>query len=243
MTTVPEGLCTAHHAVQQASATLKVTKSVIKERVSVHTMSDPIPFSSMFAFQKIATGVTMGPKTLLGSMGGDLVFSINTAYSPTEAPSKKKRSRDTTGEDAERAVEKVRRSGQDADKISQASFAVAQGCIADLLRLRGVKGESVIESWAVSLRKGGQWGSSNGKPSLVIAARLAAGVAVPLSGMCTVMRVCRDGMMATSADRVSADFDLPLTDQGKAADEVGQKSILILASVPHLEDATNEVSQ
>ena len=243
MTTVPEGLCTAHRAVQQASATLKVTKSVIKERVSVHTMSDPIPFSSMFAFQKIATGVTMGPKTLLGSMGGYLVFSINTAYSPTEAPSKKKRSRDTTGEDAERAVEKVRRSGQDSDKISQASFAVAQGCIADLLRLRGVKGESVIESWAVSLRKGGQWGSSNGKPSLVIAARLAAGVAVPLSGMCTVMRVCRDGMMATSADRVSADFDLPLTDQGRAADEVGQKSILILASVPHLEDATKEVSQ
>lgn len=242
MASPQEGLGSVHRAVQQAASTLRITKSVIKERVSVHTLSDPTPFSSMFSFQKIATGLGMGSKTLLGSMGGDLVFSINTAYIAAEPPSKKKRSLDTSAEDAERAVARVKRSGQDADKISESSFTAAQNCIADLLKLKGVMGESVIESWAVSLRKQGQWGSSNGKPSLVIAVRLAAGVAVPLSGLCTVMRVCRDGMMATSAERVSNDFDLPLTDQGRAADEVGQKSILILASVPHLEDAVKEVS-
>lgn len=238
--TACEVLQTTHRAVQQASSTLRVVKSVIRERVSVHTMSDPTPFSNMFSFQKIATGASTGSKTFVGSMTGELVFSVNTAYTPPEPTrSGKKRSLDTSTEDAERAIAKVRRSSG-SETISNASFKAAQECVASLIKLKGAKGESVIESWAVSLRKSGQWGAGSTGPSLVIAARMTAGVAIPLGTLCNAMRVCRDGMLAVSTDRIHEEFDLPLTDQGVTADERGQKSVLVFASVPNLEDSVSE---
>ena len=50
-------LSNTHCAVQQQSSTLRVVRSVKREKVSMHTMSDPTTFSNMFSFQKIATGV------------------------------------------------------------------------------------------------------------------------------------------------------------------------------------------
>ena len=177
----------------------------------------------------------VGSKTFVGSMDGDLVFSVNMAHKPPEQPrSGKKRSLDTSTEDAERAIEKVRRSSG-AETISNASFKAAQECVSSLIKLKGANGESVIESWAISLRKNGKWGSGSSGPCLVIAARMAAGVAIPLANLCNTMRLCRDGMLAVSTERISEDFDLPLTDQGATADERGQKSFLVFASVPNLE--------
>tara|TARA_B110001450_G_scaffold198426_1_gene187061 strand:- start:181 stop:942 length:762 start_codon:yes stop_codon:yes gene_type:complete len=234
-----------HRALQQSASVLKVVRSTMRNRTSIHFMPETTAFASLFGFQKIAQQVSCAPKTFIGSIDGQIVLSINTAYDPPDelnASKKKKRGRDTRDaakDDADRAVAKVERCGADAGKVSQATFNAARGVLTDVLNIRGVGNESVIESWAVSLRKPGSWGATpneQGAPSIVIGFRFAAGVPIALGKLCTSVRVCRDGLVTTSVERVNTDFDLPLSDQGSAAQASGQKSMLLLASIPHLED-------
>lgn len=232
----------AHRTLQQSASTLKVVRSTMRNRTTTHSMPETTAFASLFGFQKIAHQVSCASKTFMGSIDGDIVLSVNTAYSPSEntgGSKKKKRGRNTAEEDADRAVAKVERSGADADKVSQATFNAARGVLEAMLETRGVSNEPVIESWAVSLRKPGSWGATQnggGVPSIVIGFRLTAGVPIPLGELCNALRVCRDGLVTTSTERVNTDFDLPLSDQGAAAQGSGQKSILLLASIPHLDD-------
>ena len=231
----------AHRTLQQSAAVLKVVRSTMRNRTTTHSMPETTAFASLYGFQKIAHQVSCASKTFMGSIDGDIVLSVNTAYSPNEdtGGSKKKRGRNTAEEDADRAVAKVERSGADADKVSKATFKAARSVLEAMLETRGVSNEPVIESWAVSLRKPGSWGAAQngqGVPSIVIGFRLAAGVPIPLGKLCSALRVCRDGLVTTSSERVNTDFDLPLSDQGSAAQVSGQKSILLLASIPKLDD-------
>ena len=231
----------AHRTLQQSAAVLKVVRSTMRNRTTTHSMPETTAFASLFGFQKITHQISCASKTFIGSIDGEILLSVNTAYAPVEepgAPKKKKRGRDTAEEDADRAVAKVERSGADAHKVSQATFNAARGVLKEMLNTRGVSNEPVIESWAVSLRKPGSWGAAqNGQmPSIVIGFRLAAGVPIPLGKLCTSLRICRDGLVTTSVERVNTDFDLPLSDQGSAAQDSGQKSILLLASIPYLDD-------
>lgn len=229
----------AHRALEKSAAALKIVSSSTRNRTTTHTMPETTAFVSLFGFQKIAQQIACASKTFIGSVNGKIVLSINVAYDPpvcTGGRKNRKRGHDTSEEDADRAVARVERSGTDANKVSAATFYVARGVLKEVLDTRGTGDEPVIESWAVSLRKPGSWGatpSADGVPSIVIGVRLAAGVPIPLWKLCTALRMCRDGLVTTSVERVNTDFDLPLSDQGSTAQERGQKSILLLASIPH----------
>ena len=236
----------AHRTLQQSASVLKVVRSTMRNRTTTHSMPETTAFSSLFGFQKIAHQVSCASKSFIGSIDGEIMLSVNTAYAPEAngaSTNKKKRGRDTAEEDADRAVAKVERSGAEAHKVSKATFNAARGVLTEILKTRGVSNEPVIESWAVSLRKPGSWGAAQSQvPSIVIGFRLAAGVPIPLGKLCSALRICRDGLVTTSTECVNTDFDLPLSDQGSAAQESGQKSILLLASIPHLEDPPKDTS-
>lgn len=232
-----------HARIQQSAGALRVSKSTLNGRVSSHTIPSSIPFSNMIAFQKIAIGERCGEMTFLGSIQGELVLSVNTGYSKPESNGKKKRQADTTAEEADRAIAKIKKSGDDAMVVSKGSYAVAKETISEMMKLKGASGEPVLESWAVSLRRPGEYGaalSESGRPSLVIAMRLAGGIAIPLSMIYTAVKACRDGLVTVSTDSVNSDFDLPMTEQCREAHDRGQKSLLLLASVPYVEDASAE---
>lgn len=206
--------------------------------ISVHNMKSTVTASAMFKFQQIASQHGHAERTFVGSIGGGTVFSVNTGFAPKKdrmAMPSKKRARDSGGEDAERALAKVKRSNEAAN-ITKASYAVAKQCIEELLRIRGAGGEAVVESWVVSMRKKGQWGATDEREGLMLGVRLAAGVALPLSTLCHTLRVCRDAVLTTDTSNVDSNFRLPLSDQGKVAEESGQRSLLLMVSVPHLED-------
>ena len=226
-----------HASVLRSAEALKIQSSTLRGLVSVHTMRPTTPFSGMFKFQKLAVDQRHGERAFVGSIEGNMVLSINTGYGASAGSSKqsKKRARDTSEDDAERAVSKVRR-GDNGAAVTAASYAAAAQCVASLLRLRGAGGERVVESWAVSMRKKGEWGATQDREALVLAARLTAGVALPLGALCAVVRTCRDGLLTVDTDKVDPTFDLPLSDQGKAAQGSGQRSILLMAAVPHLTD-------
>ena len=50
-------------------------------------------------------------------------------------------------------------------------------------------------------------------------------------------------MITVGADAVVSDFNLPMTEQCREAHERGQKSILFLASVPHVDDPPRSVAK
>ena len=70
----------------------------------------------------------------------------------------------------------------------------------------------------------------------MIAARVAAGVAISISSMSNAIKLCKDGMITVGSDAVVGDFNLPMTEQCREAHHQGQRSILFLASVPHVDD-------
>lgn len=238
-----EKIADVHRTLQQSASTLHIRSSVVKNNTATHTMPDTTAFSSLFGFQKILHQLNCASQSFLGSLDGKIVLSVNAAYRPPDKPvKKKKRNRETEDEDADRAVAKVEKSGKNADKISAGTFRATRGVLAEMLKIRGANNEPILESWAVSLREQGSWGSTqnpNGLPSVVVGFRFAAGVPIPLGTLCAALRVCRDGLVTTSMDRVNDDFNLPLSQQGNSAEESGQKSILVLASLPHIEQESN----
>lgn len=239
----PADIADVHADVLRSSEGLKVQRSALNGQVSVHTMKKTTTFSTLFQFQRIATNQHHGGRSFVGSIAGSLVLSINSGYGFSAASSSggvegkrsKKRGRDTSEEDAERAVWKVRSSNA-AASVTKASYAAAKQCVADMLKLRGAGGEVVVESWAVSVRTKGEWGATAERETLVLGARLVAGVALPLGALCAAVATCRDGLLTVDTEKVDAAFDLPLSDQGKAAQGSGQRSILLMAAVPHVPD-------
>ena len=171
----------------------------------------------------------------VGSIEDKLVISVreadkDKAGGQVKRSGGKKRGRDTAAEDAERAVDRVRRCGSDAERIPDASYAAAKDTAAALLRLRGHGGEPVVESWAVSLRRRGEWGAArDAEHSLVVAARLSAGIAVPLAALCGALDACKDAMLSIGGASDGTDLDLPLSAASRAADA---KTILVCAGVP-----------
>lgn len=227
-----------HARVQQSAGLLRVTKSILNGRVSSHVMASNTSFSSMLQFQKIAHGERCGDRSFVGSISGELVFSVNTAF--TRRSESKKRKADTSSEEATRAVDRIKKSGKDAAMVTNKSYDIAKSAIGELLKIRGASGERALESWAVSLRKPGEYGaapSADGRASLVIAVRIAAGVAISISSLAGVIKMCKDGMITVSGDAVDADFNLPMSEQCSEAHERGQRSILLLASVPHMDES------
>tara|TARA_B110001450_G_scaffold79269_1_gene75223 strand:- start:351 stop:1133 length:783 start_codon:yes stop_codon:yes gene_type:complete len=236
----PVEVAKAFHArVQSVASTLRVSKSSLNGKISSHVLSDSTGFTTLFSFQKLALGERCGDKSFVGSISGELVLSVNAAYTRPEQSRSKKRSFDTTAEEAARAVARVRKSGKDADSVTEGSYDVAKQTISEILKVKGASGENALESWALSLRKPGEYGaapSADGRPSLVIAARVAAGVAISIASMSNAIKLCKDGMITVGSDAVVSDFNLPMTEQCREAHDRGQKSILFLASVPHVDD-------
>lgn len=104
-------------------------------------------------------------------------------------------------------------------------------------------GEAVVESWIVSLRKKGDWGAATAEgapPSLVVGCRLAAGVPMQLADLTAALGGVKDGMLTTSMAKVNDAFVLPLSEQAAAAEGNGQKSILLLATVPFVAASKTE---
>jgi hypothetical protein len=239
--TQPVEVAKAFHArVQSVAGNLRVNKSTLNGKVSSHVLSESTGFNALFSFQKLALGERCGDKSFLGSISGELVLSVNAAYTRPEQPRSKKRSIDTTVEEATRAVARVRKSGKDAESITEGSYEIAKQTISEILKIKGVSGENALESWALSLRKPGEYGaapSKDGRPSLVIAARVAAGVAISIASMSNAIKLCKDGMITVGSESVISDFNLPMTEQCREAHERGQRSILFLASVPHVDES------
>lgn len=225
-----------HTRVEQSASQLRLRRSSLNGTVSSHVFPSTVTFAQVFQFQKIAESEKCSSSSFIGTVSGELILSVNPARAPPSQS--KKRRANTSADEASRAICRIKRSGEDSTRISASSYTLAEATLTRLLELKGSAHESIIESWAVSVRNHGQYGAANTpdkRPSLVIAMRMSAGAAVPVSNLVEALKKCTDGMLTVSQESVNSDFDLPLTEQGRESQERGQKSMLLLASIPHVD--------
>lgn len=222
-----------------AKSSVRMIKSRLDPKRSVHEVGNRAALSSLVALQKIARAERLGEHTVIGSLGGNIVVTVSAQREPAQQTSSKKRKADTEREEAARTVDRVKRAQNKTDfkSVTKATFCIATDVLCSLLKLRGVSGQSVVESFAVSIRNPGEFGneSSSGIQSLVIGMRLAPGVPLSMSQLLTAVESCPDGLLTTSTE-LMGDFRLPLSEHAKAAVECGQKALSILLAVPRVED-------
>lgn len=245
-----------HERALREGSSFKAKRSSLSGSVSSHVLPESISFGELRRYHKVAQSEGCGSKSFIGSISGDLVVSVNVKYAPPPASvaSGRKRKADSVECDVTCALDRLVRSGgtDDAERpVSKASYKAAHDTMCALLRIKGTGGETMLESWAISLRQPGEYGAPtppvrdgavdgggavDHAPSIVLAVRLSAGTAISVEAIDEATRMCTDGMITVSAEQVNRAFDLPLTEQGRASQERGQRSILVLTAVPRLQD-------
>jgi hypothetical protein len=226
-----------HEKVEQSNSLLRITKSTIKDCVSSHVLSGNLSLSKMSAFYKLAVEEQCGKKSFIGSVMGDLILSVNISHRESIQKNKKRKA-DTYIEAATHAVGRIQKCTNNSESISDKTYEIAINTVSELLKIKGACEENAIESWALSLRKKGEFGyapSIDGRSSLVVAARIAAGVPISLSSLSNALHACKDGMITIENGDIIKDFDLPMTKQCKESHNYGQKSLLLLVSIPSVD--------
>jgi len=175
--------------------------------------------------------VSEGPKLLIATRIGAK------RARDEEGPSQK--DLDDVQENVETLVAKVKRSAT-KESVNEPEIQTAQKvlekCTAMLLGPSGPT-EKVVQSFGLFQKK---LDPSDPRPRLVIALRLNAGIPTTTSMLKSCMMECwKDGAI-TIGDSVSGidSVQLPLTAEGEASREHGNRPILVVTSVPPVASAT-----
>jgi hypothetical protein len=235
-----------HVFLTRAAQILSGSQASLRNNISAHKVKNPISFQALDTFCVNATkpGGTGASQLFLSSLDGGPVVSARLRVEPESQgrSGKAKRARDDAAERAELACAKLRRlPGQ----LTKAQIDLAQKTIEDLLRgVRGPRSEEVFEACGVSVApvlttKASQGVSATAanRPRLIIACRLSAGVPLSLKALRLALGECfKDGMITTHPESLGPEYQLPLTDTGRAVENQGQRSMLLFAAVPEKAD-------
>jgi len=101
--------------------------------------------------------------------------------------------------------------------------------------LRGASNETAVESWGLSFKKPEfNTGASSARPRLILSVRLTPGVPVPVPSLfqCLGVACTTDGMLTTQdSSSLANGFNLPLSDEARAAEVHGQRALTLFATV------------
>ena len=230
-----------HTHLSKAASILTCSHSALRNQVSSHKVKNPISFQALDTFCVNATkpGGAGASQLYIASLDGGPVISARLRGDPEPAArsGKKKRGRDDAAERAEAACVKLLRIAT----TNKAQVMLAQKTIEQLLRnIRGPQGEDVFEALGVSVAPVATTQASatapasiSGKPRLILACRLSAGVPLSLKALRTALGECfKDGMITTQPETLGAEYQLPLSETGRAVENEGQRSMLLFAAVP-----------
>jgi hypothetical protein len=232
-----------HDALARAVSAQGAVQSRFSNGVSLHTMKQSVSFANLRSVVTAASGHET--RTFVGTIDGSIVVSVNFNYTAPVGqtsqggPAKrvgKKRGRDADEEAVDHAVNRVMKGLSEDTTIPPEAVASARKALYSLLTsLRGARGECAVESWGLTYKRPEAASLLGGtRPRLILSARLTPGVAVPLKSLFQALgpRCAADGMLTTQPSTSLANgFDLPLSDQAKAAELHGQKALTLFATV------------
>lgn len=233
-----------HAAIARVASAQNASRSTFENGVSRHQMPPSASFTNLRAILAAAAGHER--RAFVGTVNGTICVSINFNYEPPKASRSlaktKKRGRDDNDDAVTAAVQRVKRGLQDSDNCTDEMLSSAHAALYALLtRLSGANGETVVESWGLSFKRpevplNGNAGPSGTatRPRLILSARLTPGVAVPLPSLlqCLGAQCSSDGMITIqSSEALAPGFNLPLSEQARAAETHGQRAITMFATV------------
>lgn len=189
--------------------------STLRNNVSRHVLPASIPFSTLNTLLTLIHESDPALVLLIGTSGGKLILSIK-----AEAK-RKKRVREETEADprVEKKLVGLEGSGEEVERAREA--------LTKMLALSGSASEPVVQALTIERK------ALAGKPRHVIAARLHAGVAVPLRSIKDALGSgWADGAVTTEASFPSIDVAFPsVTEEGRAAEDVGERSCVVVCAM------------
>ena len=231
-----------HEAIARVACAQSASRSTFTNGVSVHRMQQSVTFGNLKAIMGAATGHQH--RTFVGTVDGTIVVSVNFNYERVEeaVPARgKKRGRDPHEEPVDAAAQRVRRGLNDPNEVPDVMLEGAKGALLAMLRhLRGSDGEAPVESWGLAYKRPEGPANGNGAPSgasrprLILSTRFTPGVAVPLHSLFQALgvRCTEDGMLTTQdSTSLAVGFNLPLSEQARAAETHGQRALTLFATV------------
>lgn len=246
---------------------LKTAANKLRNGTSSHTLDSPVSLSQVQAFLTASSAckglVASSKRFHIGSVGGSLVLSSrlrpSAPVSTGTKTSTKKRGYDDSEDRAKAVLEaaRTRLNNNKNDKIDVTDELLqrAEETITRLFRdLRGAAGEVVVEALGLSVSTHGAAAAEKQspasvkalptpptRPKLILAARLAAGVAIPLDVLRRALMPGKegsecddkfpDGMLSVSPENLAPEYRLPISTLTKTVEAEGQKPILLFSSV------------
>jgi len=210
------------------------TESSLVRAVSRHVLPETASFENIEAIRS----ATDAP-CFLGTSATQLVVSAHLRPPPgpddddgdAEQPTKKRRRSSEAEDRAERVAGARARLSKDLPDLPAAELDIAERALVRLVnRLRGTEGEVCVQSYALLAKK---LSTTDPRARVVIAARLNAGIAMPVA----LLKEClgelwTDGLVTTLATLHGiSEVDLPYSAEAQAALEYGNTPLLLVTSV------------
>jgi hypothetical protein len=189
-------------------------------------------------------------KSLAGKSSNDFLTVVNNelifSYAGTheKMTSRKRKIETSMEEDVDRVLKGV------ASRVGSAESDKAREVTVRMLRdLKGTHQERLVQSVVIEHRK---LRPSDPGPKVIIAARLASGVPIPIGKLKAALGDCwADGAVSTdSSSELFSSLALPMSEEGILAERLGHASLRLVTALPddperavaHASEAGNGVS-
>jgi len=188
--------------------------STLKQDVSRHQLPSTIGFSSLNQMLTFVKEADTEQTVFVGTSGGNLVVTVKKT-----GARKKKRGREDDQTGLSRGIEGTK-----------AELAELESVLSRLNSICASAGEPAVQGTTVERRK---LNANDEETRIVIAARFHAGLAIPLSSIKDALRGSwSDGAVTTEDSFAAMDVAFPsLTEEGRAAEEVGGVSFVVVSSL------------
>ena len=233
---MPESYESEHEELTKVATSQHCTNPVLCATVSRHLLPETASFKNIEALHSaVPKGVCF-----VGTLAKDLAFSASFANPDDDdahedhesaMPAKKRRRRSDAEDQAERVAAARGRLAKAMPDLPTAELDIAERVLVKTVNsLRGSEGEVCLQSYALLAKKLSQ---SDPRPRVVIAARLNAGISIPVALLKSCMGECwADGLLTTQSSLHGiSEIDLPLSEEAETAQHYGNASWMLVTSV------------
>ena len=233
-----DGASDLHSRLAAVVLPLGPTRSTLRNGISSHVVADAITLTQMDRTHAGARQLQPRLSLLLGSV--DKQIRVSACLQPSRTappPAVRHRKRGRVSESERKADEVVagvrRRLGSRLGVLTATQLEIGHAVVRQLVELRGSGGERVLEAVGLSATDPQHVADqTDGRPALVLSARLAPGVAVSLADLRAALAPCSDGALTTMSTGLAAQYSLPAPVDALDPVASGQAPIFLHAAVP-----------
>lgn len=221
-----------HEVLAAVAKAQNCASSTLTGSVSRHELAETASFANLEAIRVAADAAPC----FVGTAAKALVISAHLeppkgAADESDLPPKKRRRTYASEDEAERVTGARARLAKVLPDLPAAELDIAELALIKLVnKLRGSGGEVCVQSYALLAKK---LAVSDPRARVVIAARLNAGVAMPVALLKACLGECwKDGLI-TTRDTLHgiSEVDLPYSTEAHAAIAFGNAPLLLVTSV------------